>query len=86
MSDFIDFYALLEISVQATEQEIRRAIRMKLLHWHPDRNPDSQATAMTQRINLAKSILIDDEKRQDYNQESAWRFNSASRFASASLR
>lgn len=39
-SDFVDYYALLEISFPATEQEIKTAYRKMARALHPDMHPD----------------------------------------------
>ncbi len=59
-------YETLDISPNATQDEIRRAFYRQCLKWHPDRNPDNiqEATAKIQDVNRAYKIL-GNQKRQD---------------------
>lgn len=52
-------WELLEISRNATYEEVIKAFRKKAMQWHPDRNPDNikQATEMMQKLNAAYSLL-----------------------------
>jgi len=62
-----DYYALLEISKNATAADIQAAYRKLAKKYHPDRNPDPKAQALFQEINEAKEVLIDPKKREAYD-------------------
>lgn len=66
---FKDYYEILEVSPEASLEEIKQAYRSQSLKWHPDRNKDKDTTAIMQDINEAYSILKDAEKRQRYDKE-----------------
>ena len=63
-----DYYDILEISKNSSEEEIKKAFRKLALKYHPDRNKTSEAEAKFKEINEAYQILSDNEKRQLYDQ------------------
>jgi DnaJ-class molecular chaperone len=67
-SDGGDFYKLLEVSPNASKQEIKKAYRKLSMKYHPDKNPgDEDAADHYKKINRAYEILTDDEKRQVFD-------------------
>lgn len=73
---FKDYYKILGIISDATSDEIKKAYRAQSMHWHPDRNPGMDTTAMMQDINEAYNILKDSVTRDRYDAEYN-KFNSA---------
>ncbi|MDW8438165.1 MAG: DnaJ domain-containing protein [Chloroherpetonaceae bacterium] len=71
--DFIDLYAELGLTQNATEAEIKRAYTERIKEVHPDRlqNASEQerkrAEEKSQRLNQAKEILLDPDKRFRYD-------------------
>ena len=64
-----DYYEVLGIARSASEQEIKSAYRKMAMQHHPDRNPDDpHAEEKFKECTEAYSVLIDQEKRQRYDQ------------------
>ena len=62
-------YDILGVSKGADSDEIKKAYRKLSLQFHPDRNPDPDATEKYKSINEAYEILSDSQKREQYNME-----------------
>lgn len=69
MSAKKDYYELLGVSRNASEEEIKKTYRKLALQYHPDRNPgDKQAEEKFKEVSEAYQILSDAEKRAKYDQ------------------
>ncbi|MFC3478594.1 molecular chaperone DnaJ [Halobacterium litoreum] len=75
MSD--DFYDVLGVGRDASEDEILEAYREKVSEYHPDVSDDPDAEEKFKQIQKAKDVLTDDEKRQRYDQLGHERFTEA---------
>ena len=62
-----DYYNLLGVPRDATEEQIRRAFRGLAMEWHPDRNRAKDAAERFKGINEAYQVLIDPKKREMYD-------------------
>lgn len=63
-----DYYRVMELSPDATEEEIRRAYRRLALQWHPDRNPGNpNAEERFKEISEAYAVLVDARRRSEYD-------------------
>lgn len=65
-----DYYDILGVSKNATQEEIKKAYRKQALEWHPDRHKDDKEAAERRfkEINEAYQVLSDPEKRRAYDQ------------------
>ncbi|KAF9568700.1 DnaJ-domain-containing protein [Agrocybe pediades] len=62
--DEISPYELLNVTIEATEQEIRTAYRQRSLKVHPDRNPNNpDAARKFHELNQAYELLLDPLRR-----------------------
>ena len=60
-----DFYKILGVSQDASEDDIKKAYRKLARKWHPDQNPgDTAAEQKFKDIGEANSVLSDPAKRQ----------------------
>lgn len=66
---FKDYYAILAIHQDATQEEIKEAFKRQAIKWHPDKNPGMDTTRQMQEINEAYLILKDAEARERYDIE-----------------
>jgi len=72
-----DFYDVLGVSRDADEDEIMAAYREKVSEYHPDVSDEPDAEETFKKIQKAKDVLTDDEKRQQYDQLGHDRFTEA---------
>ena len=62
-----DYYEVLGVEKNATEEDIRKAFRKKAFDLHPDRNKAPDAEAKFKEVNEAYEVLRDAEKRSQYD-------------------
>ncbi|XP_063789914.1 dnaJ homolog subfamily B member 2 isoform X2 [Pseudophryne corroboree] len=64
-----DYYDILGVSRNATQDDIKRAYRKLALKWHPDKNPDNKEFAEKKFKDIAEAyeVLSDVNKRQTYD-------------------
>jgi len=62
-----DYYEVLGISKDATQQEIKKAYRKLAMKYHPDRNKDSNAEDMFKEVAEAYEVLSDEQKKKQYD-------------------
>lgn len=64
----LNYYAVLEVTLQASQDEIKKSYRKLALQYHPDRNQgNSQAEQKIREVNAAYEILGDPEARKTYD-------------------
>src|SRR5436309_8916513 len=68
-----DYYKILGVGKNASDEEIKKAYRKLARQYHPDRNPgDKQAEERFKEISQAHDILSDSDKRKEYDRGGAF--------------
>ncbi len=62
-----NYYQILDLKVNATKEEIKRAFRERALLFHPDKNHSPDASEIFQQIFEAYEVLSDENKRKIYD-------------------
>ena len=66
---FIDYYKVLDVERNASQDDIKKAYRKMARKYHPDLNKDDpNAKDKFQEINEANEVLSDPEKRKKYDE------------------
>lgn len=70
MANKRDYYEVLGVDKNATDEELKKAYRKLAKKYHPDANPDNrkEAEAKFKELNEAYETLSDKQKRQMYDQ------------------
>ncbi len=70
-----NYYEILGVSEDASEEEIRRAYKEKAREYHPDKHPGASDDEKQEwdkkmvQINQARDVLLDKDKRAEYNRK-----------------
>ncbi len=70
MADINNYYKIIGVAENATEEEIKTAYRKLAKKYHPDAHPgDRECEKNFREINEAYSVLADTEKRKKYDEQ-----------------
>lgn len=55
----VDYYAVLEVNRNATDEDIKKSYRKLAMKWHPDKNPNNkqEAEAQFKKISEAYEVI-----------------------------
>nr|AIF19300.1 heat shock protein DnaJ domain-containing protein (DNAJB6) [uncultured marine thaumarchaeote KM3_86_E11] len=63
-----DYYTILQISKNASQNEIKKQFRLLAKKWHPDKKQSNDAEEKMAQINMAYEVLSDHKRRKMYDQ------------------
>ncbi|KAJ6821319.1 dnaJ-like protein subfamily B member 1-like [Iris pallida] len=65
-----DYYNILKVNRNATDDDLKKSYRRLAMRWHPDKNPSNkkEAEAKFKQISEAYDVLSDSQKRAIYDQ------------------
>jgi len=63
-----DYYAILQISKDASQNEIKKQFRLLAKKWHPDKKQSNDAEEKMAQINISYEVLSDHKRRKMYDQ------------------
>ncbi|KAG8383129.1 hypothetical protein BUALT_Bualt05G0152600 [Buddleja alternifolia] len=65
----VDYYNILKVSKNATEEDVKKSYKRLAMKWHPDKNAvnTKEAEAKFKQISEAYDVLSDPQKRQIYD-------------------
>ncbi|KAK1259060.1 hypothetical protein QJS04_geneDACA005527 [Acorus gramineus] len=66
----VDYYNVLKVNRNATDDDLKKSYRRLAMKWHPDKNPNNkkEAEAKFKQISEAYEVLSDPQKRAVYDQ------------------
>ena len=63
-----DYYGLLGVTKESTQEEIKKAYRQSALKYHPDKNAgDKESEEMFKKVSEAYEVLSDPQKKEMYD-------------------
>ena len=69
--NILDYYAILQVSKDASQNEIKKQFRLLAKKWHPDKKQSNDAEEKMAQINMAYEVLSDHKRRKMYDQHFA---------------
>ena len=69
--NLLDYYTILQVSKDASQDEIKKQFRLLAKKWHPDKKQSNDAEEKMAQINMAYEVLSDYKRRKMYDQHFA---------------
>ena len=66
--NLLDYYTILQIQQNASQDEIKRQFRLLAKKWHPDKKQSNNAEEKMAQINMAYEVLSNPKRRKMYDQ------------------
>ena len=66
-----DYYAILQVSKDVSQDKIKKQFRLLAKKWHPDKKQSNDAEVKMAQINMAYEVLSDYKRRKMYDQHFA---------------
>ena len=66
--DLSDYYAILQVQKNASQDEIKGQFRLLAKKWHPDKKQDDGAEKKMAEINIAYEVLSNTKRRKMFDQ------------------
>jgi len=66
-----DYYAILQVSKDASQDKIKKQFRLLAKKWHPDKKQSNDAEEKMAQINMSYEVLSDRKRRKMYDQHFA---------------
>ena len=66
--NILDYYTILHVQKNASQDEIKRQFRQLAKKWHPDKKQSSDAEEKMAQINMAYEVLSNYKRRKIYDQ------------------
>ena len=63
-----DYYAILQVQKNVSQDEIKRQFRLLAKKWHPDKKQSNDAEEKMAQINMAYEVLSNPKRRKIYDQ------------------
>ena len=63
-----DYYAILQVQKDASQDEIKRQFRLLAKKWHPDKKQSNDAEEKMAQINMAYEVLSNLQRKKMYDQ------------------
>ena len=64
-------YDVLGVGINATQDDLKKAMRERARKLHPNKNPDPRAEEWMKRVNRAYAVLSDTIERDKYDEQAA---------------
>ncbi|EAR96725.2 chaperone DnaJ (macronuclear) [Tetrahymena thermophila SB210] len=79
MATVSNYYEILEVSIDATFEEIKKSFQKKIRQEHPDKSSDENSQKIASKLIEAYKVLSDDNLRSEYNKQYEQQHQKANR-------